>query len=104
MYPAIFEPNELGGYCVTFPDVQGAYTEGKTLAEAMENSQDALCLMLYNHEIRHCVIMQPTPIHDVKTPENSFVSLITCDTNFYKRYYADKVVKKTVTTSSQRII
>ena len=97
VYPALFEPNELGGYCVHFPDVQGAYTEGKSLAEAIENAQDVLCLMLYNHEEHGNKIAEQTPIKNLKAPENGVVTLIACDTNYYRRYFADKSVKKTVT-------
>ncbi|MCL1982206.1 MAG: type II toxin-antitoxin system HicB family antitoxin [Clostridiales bacterium] len=39
VYPAIIEPNELNGYCVNFPDVQGGNTEGKDLPEVMEEAK-----------------------------------------------------------------
>ena len=97
VYPAIFEPNELGGYCVNFPDVQGAYTSGNDLAEAMEMAQDALCLMLYNHETNGNEISPPTPLKLLEAPKDAVVTLITCDTNYYKRYFANKLVNKTVT-------
>ena len=97
VYPAIFELNELGGYCVNFPDVQGGYTEGKDLPDALEMAQDALCLVLYNHEIHGNEIPPPTPIGQIEAPENSIVSLVCCDTNYYKRYFANKLVNKTVT-------
>jgi predicted RNase H-like HicB family nuclease len=97
VYPAQFEPNEKGGYCVNFPDVQGAYTEGKDLANSIEMAQDALCLMLYNHETRGKKIVPPTLLNNVKTPENGIVTLIACDTDYYKKYFANKSVKKTVT-------
>jgi predicted RNase H-like HicB family nuclease len=85
VYPALFEPNELGGYCVNFPDVQGAYTEGKTLEEAIEAAQDVLCLMLYNHEVHGNEIVPPTALNSLCAPENGFVNLIACDTNCFKR-------------------
>ena len=97
VYPALFSPNELGGYCVSFPDVRGVYTEGTTLAEAMEMAQDALCLMLYHREIHGEKIIAPTQVSQLQSPENGIVTLIACDTNFYRRYFADKSVKKTVT-------
>lgn len=97
VYPAVFEPNELGGYCVNFPDVQGGYTDGEDLADAMEMARDVLCLTLYNHEINGNEILPPTSMRDIKTSENGFVTLIECDTNYYKRYFANKSIKKTVT-------
>ena len=97
VYPAIFEANELGGYCVSFPDVQGAYTDGATLAEAIEMAQDALCLMLYNHERNKNKINPPTPVEQLEKPKGGVVTLIACDTNYYKRYFSEKSIKKTVT-------
>ncbi|MCL1858775.1 MAG: type II toxin-antitoxin system HicB family antitoxin [Oscillospiraceae bacterium] len=102
VYPAIFEPDEeLGGYCVYFPDVQGAYTQGDNLAEAMEMAQDVLCLMLYNHEIHGNEILPPTPINKLIAEDDNIVTLISCDTNYYKRYFANKLVNKTVTIPAQ---
>jgi len=102
VYPAIFEPDkELGGYCVYFPDVQGAYTQGEDLAEAMEMAQDVLCLMLYNHEIHGNKILPPTPINELTSEEDNIVTLIACDTNYYKRYFANKLINKTVTIPAQ---
>jgi len=97
VYPAVFEPNELGGYCVAFPDIQGGYTEGRDLADAIEMAQDALCLTLYNHETHKNEMPPPTPVGKIKAPGNAIVTLIACDTNYYKRYFANKSVNKTVT-------
>ena len=100
VYPACFEPNELGGYCVNFPDIQGGYTNGKDLPEAMEMAQDVLCLTLYNHEKQGNEIPPPTPINMLKTSGDVIATLIACDTNYYKRYFANKLVNKTVTIPS----
>ena len=99
VYPALFEPNELGGFCVEFPDIIGAVTQGDDLAEAIENAQDVLCLMLYNHELGKIQkqVSPPTPINDLNIPAGGFVNLISCDTNYYKRYFANKMINKTVT-------
>ena len=48
-YPAIFTKEETG-YSVTFPDLEGCFSAGETLPEAMEMAADALCLVLYNKE------------------------------------------------------
>ena len=99
VYPAIFESNELGGYCVTFPDIKGCYTDGKDLAEAMEKAQDVLCLMLYNYEQGKTEkqVAPPSTINELEAPEGGFINLITCDTNYYRRYFANKMINKTVT-------
>jgi len=101
VYPAIFEENEQGGYCVSFPDIQGGYTEGKDLANAMEMAQDALCLVLYNNEIHGIEIPPPTQPEQLNPPVNGIVSYVLCDTNYYKRYFANKLINKTVTIPAQ---
>ena len=100
VYPAIFEPNELGGYCVRFPDIQGGYTEGKDITDAMEMAQDVLCLMLYNCEKEGREIPPPSLITSLEVYEGAFATLIGCDTNYYRRYFANKLVNKTVTIPS----
>jgi antitoxin HicB len=51
-YPAVFEPAPEGGYVITFPDVEGAISQGDNEKEAREMAQDALITMLA-HLIRH---------------------------------------------------
>jgi len=41
-YPALFEPDESGGFVVTFRDVPEAITQGDTIDEAREAAADAL--------------------------------------------------------------
>lgn len=96
IYPAIFE-KEKEGYSVTFPDFETCYTSGENLAEAIEMAKDVLCLTLYKMEVDKVTIPIPTDIKLIVTKDNSFASLIDCDTEFYKRYYKSKSVKKTLT-------
>ena len=53
IYFAQFMPAEdkPGAYCVDFPDLEGCFTEGDTLAEALSNAQE--CLTSY---LGACVI------------------------------------------------
>ncbi len=51
-YPALFEPAEEGGFVITFPDVEGAITQGDDEQDAREMARDALITMLA-HCIRH---------------------------------------------------
>ena len=97
VYPAIFSPSEDGGFTVSFPDVSGCYTEGDTLAEAIEKAKDALCLMLYDLEEREESIPMPTSINDVVTESGDIVSLVACDTLEYRKFFDKKAVKKTLT-------
>ena len=93
VYPAVFESEEKGGYSVYFPDIDGCFTEGENMTDAIEMAEDALCLMLYDREKQGDTIPEPRNIKDIKVGENDIVSLIACDTQFYKNYFEGKSVK-----------
>ena len=42
IYPAIFHKNDDGSFTVTFPDLPGCITEGKTMGDAIKMAQSAL--------------------------------------------------------------
>jgi predicted RNase H-like HicB family nuclease len=92
-YPAIFENEQEGGYSIYFPDIEGCYTQAKDTTEGIENANDALCLMLYELEKQGKSIPKPTNIKNIKVGENDRVTLIACDTQFYKNYFEGKSVK-----------
>lgn len=89
IYPAVFEHEKEGNYSVYFPDVNGCYTGGATLQEALEMAEDALCLMLYDMEERHCEIPAPSDAKTVwkNAGRNAIVSLVRCDTEYYRKLY-----------------
>jgi predicted RNase H-like HicB family nuclease len=95
-YPAIFTQEDVG-YSVIFPDIEGCATSGITLPEAMEMAEDALCLMLYDHEEDGEEIPAPSDIRSIQVGGNSIVSLVCCDTIEYRKLYDNKSVKKTLT-------
>lgn len=97
VYPAVFSPEGNGQYSVSFPDLEGCYTGGDNLADAIEMAQDALCLFLYNQEIDKAQISQPSSLDKIKLQEGEFVSLIACDTLEYRKFFGKNAVRKTVT-------
>ena len=96
VYPAIFK-SEKDGFSVSFPDISGWYSQGDTLAEAIENAKDALCLMLYDMEENGEVICPASDLKEVQSKTEDIVSLVTCDTLEYRNYFDKKAVKKTLT-------
>ncbi len=97
IYPAVFE-KEGAFYTVVFPDLDGCYTQGDTLKEAVENASDILCLTLYNCEESKTPIPTPSDICSVHTEnDRQFASLVSCDTLEYRKFYDSKAVKKTLT-------
>lgn len=97
VYTAIFEKEPEGGYSVYFPDIEGCYTQGEDLAEAVENAEDALCLALYDLEEKNAAIKEPSDISVLTVKDGDFTSLVSCDTIEYRRYFDNKAVKKTLT-------
>lgn len=49
-YPARFEPEADGTYSVSFPDLDGCFTQGESYEVAYANAVDALSLHLYGME------------------------------------------------------
>ena len=97
IYPAVFEVNELGGYCVSFPDLKSVFTEGDDLKHAMDMAEDVLCLMLYGMERDGKEIPPPSQVSDIMAKTDNIVNLVACDTRFYKHYFESKSVKLNVT-------
>ena len=53
-YPAVFHPEEVG-FSVSVPDIDGCFSEGDTMEEAMEMTFDAIGLCLELQRIAHAV-------------------------------------------------
>lgn len=96
-YPAIFTPEEKGMYSILFPDIEGCFTCGENLIDAMEMAQDALALMLFDYEIENRTIPAPSNVKDIVTKEAEFVSLVICDTLEYQKRHNKRAIKKTLT-------
>ncbi len=94
-YPAVFTPEEDGGYSVIFPDLEGCYTEGEDLTDAIYMAEDALALILYGYEKDNRTI--PNPSQSIGLEEGQFINYIACDTMEYRKMYSNKAVKKTLT-------
>ncbi|PDO10760.1 MAG: pilus assembly protein HicB [Candidatus Reconcilbacillus cellulovorans] len=101
VYPAIFDPNELGGYTVTFPDLPGCVTEGDTLEEALKMAAEAMALHLYGMERDGDEIPPPSDPSKVRLPEDAdkgaFVTLIQARTEPIRDELMNRSVKKTLT-------
>lgn len=100
VYPVVLIPAENNGYIVSFPDLGGCRSQGSDLADALEMAKDALCLMLYDMEESNAEIPLPSAINDISADDNCIVSLVTCDTLEYRKFFDSKAVKKTLTIPS----
>ncbi|MDR2878293.1 MAG: type II toxin-antitoxin system HicB family antitoxin [Fusobacteriales bacterium] len=97
VYPAIFNKEQEGGYSIYFSDIEGCYTQAESITEGIEKASDALCLILYELEKQGEIIPVSTNIKDIETNPDDIVTLIACDTQFYKNYFESKSVKINVT-------
>lgn len=95
VYPAILT-QEDDGIIVSFPDVEGARTDGATMEEALENAEDVLNLMLLTMEEKHMDIKPPTPITSLDVPKGSTVALVRADTRAYSKKVDTRAVRKSV--------
>lgn len=80
VFPAVFHPNEDdGSFTVTFPDLPGCITEGKSLENALFMAQDALSVWL-EYTIDH---KEPVPtataLQNMKVEGTEFVNLIRAE-------------------------
>lgn len=96
-YPAIFTPEEDGGYSVRFPDLEGCFTCGDDMADALFMAEDALALVLYGYENDARTIPTPSKAEDLNLAPGEFVNAVACDTLEYRKRFNSKAVKKTLT-------
>ncbi len=91
-YPAIFT-HEDNQYWVEFVDLKGCFSDGKTLAEAMENAKEAMGLFLEDlEEYPKCT----TDIKNIKLEDNQIISFVTINLEEHRKKYENKSVKKTL--------
>lgn len=96
-YPAIFSPEDEGGYSIRFADIEGCYTQGESIADGIEMAEDVLALTLYNMEESGAEIPRASMPSEVRYSEDEFVTMICCDTLEYRKMYDSRAIKKTLT-------
>ena len=94
-YPAVFTPED-GGYSVDFPDLEGCYTCGDNLPEALEMAEDVLSMTLTLLEDERKPIPTPSGVEETRHDPGEFVNLILADTAAYRKKTSNQAVKKTL--------
>lgn len=96
-YPAVFTYEKSEGvYYVRFPDIKNCFTDGRSVAEALEMGEDALTLMLCQMEDDGIRLPEPTDIKKISLGENETATLVFADTDEYRRENDTRAVKKTL--------
>ena len=52
-FPIILQREEEGGYSVTNPALEGCYSQGETIEEALENIKEATLLCLEDQSVHN---------------------------------------------------
>jgi len=76
IYPAIFEQNSDDSYTITFPDLPGCISEGKSLCSAMDMAQGALSQWIEYLQEEKKDIPNPSNMEKIKPLKNQFATLI----------------------------
>lgn len=99
-YPAIFHPEEEGGYSVFFPDLEGCYTCGDTLEQCYEMAFEVLGLYLEVYIDKGLPIPDASAPNSIELEGNDFIAIIEFDMLEYKKRTGSQAVKKTLTIPS----
>ena len=89
-YPAIFHKNEDSTYTITFPDLPGCISEGKTIANAIFMSQAALTQWVEYSKDKKMQLPEPSPLASITVEKDEFVNFVCIN------YKENRAVKRTV--------
>ena len=79
VYPAIFHPNNDGSYTITYPDLPGCISEGKSLGNAIYMAQAALTQWIEYLTDKKQFIPSASDLKTIDLSREEFVSLIRAD-------------------------
>lgn len=96
-YPAVFH-KEKKSYWVEFPDLEGCFSDGKTLEEAYFNAKEAIGYYLETEDDTYeRKINKPSDITKIiKENKDNVVMLVEFDSLEFSRLYKNKAIKKTL--------
>jgi predicted RNase H-like HicB family nuclease len=96
-YPAVFTREDNGQFSVNFPDLDGCYTCGDDIKDALMMAEDVLAFTLYDYERDGREIPEPSDWAAITVEENEFINFVACDTMEYRKRHNNRAVKKTLT-------
>ncbi len=79
VYPAIFHPNEDGSFSITFPDLPGCISEGKSLGNAIYMAQSALTQWIEYLVDKKLSIPAASNSESLEISQGEFTNLICAD-------------------------
>jgi predicted RNase H-like HicB family nuclease len=79
VYSAVFHENSDGSYTVTYPDLPGCVSEGKSLGNALYMAQSALTQWIEYLLDKKQEIPKAAMDADIETADGEFVNLVRAD-------------------------
>lgn len=97
IYPAIFHVEVNGGYWVSFPDLEGCFTQGDTLEEAYSMAKEVLALHLDGMD----TMPEATSMTDISAEDGAKVMLVEAgsadDIVYIRKSEVSKAIEKGLT-------
>jgi predicted RNase H-like HicB family nuclease len=90
VYPAAFRQNDDGSYTISYPDLPGCISEGKSLANALYMAEMALTQWICYLTDKKQAIPAASVMENIKADEGEFINLIRAEVR------DSKAVKRTV--------
>ena len=76
VYPAIFHQNSDGSYTITYPDLPGCFSEGKSLANGIYMAERALVQWIGYLVDKKQAIPEASALENIKADRDEFINLI----------------------------
>jgi len=76
IFPAIFHRNSDGSFTITYPDLPGCISEGKTLANAVAMAESALAQWIEYLVDKDEEIPRASDIMELSVEDNEFTTLV----------------------------
>ena len=92
-YPAIIHP-ENDTFWVEFPDLEGCFSDGETLADAASNASEALGMYICSLMERNLDVPRPSDVRSISS-NDGIVTVVATEPLAYRK--STKSVKKTLT-------
>ena len=96
LYYAIFNQAD-DGINVSFPDLDGAFTCGADMHEALYMAKDLLAGWLINAEDDNEVFPKPSAVSDIDLPEGDLIIPIEVNLKYYRERFENQLVNTTLT-------
>ena len=79
VYPAVFHTNNDGSYTITYPDLPGCISEGKSLSNAIHMAQASMAQWIEYLLDEKLELPPASAIKEIITTEDEFVNMVRAD-------------------------